>query len=234
MAGLGPPSRSSQLGRRLTVLTIGGTALPVSRILCLGAHSDDIEIGCGGTLLKLLDDRPGVAVDWVVLSATGQRRNEAQAGADGFLRKAGERSISLLDFRERYFPFEGAAIKSYFDDLGANRSPDLVLSPSLSDAHQDHRTVAEIAAATFRDHLILQYEIPKYDGDLGQPSVYVRLTSEQAGRKVDLLMETFATQHARPWFTEETFRSLMRIRGIEAKAPDGYAEAFHCRRLVVS
>lgn len=234
MAGLEPARRSSQLGQRLTVLNVLGASLPISRILCLGAHSDDIEIGCGGTLLKLLDERPGLAVDWVVLSASGERRDEAQAGADRFLTKAGERSTSLLDFRERYFPYEGAALKSYFDELGARSSPDLVLSPYTGDAHQDHRTVAEMAAATFRDHLILEYEIPKYDGDLGQPSVYVRLSSEQATRKVDLLMKTFATQHARPWFTEETFRSLMRIRGIEAKAPDGYAEAFHCRRLVMS
>lgn len=234
MAGLEAWPGATELGLRLALLTIRGATLPIRRILCLGAHSDDIEIGCGGTLLKLLDDCPGIAVDWVVLSAMGPRRDEAQAGADGFLEKAGERSVSLLDFRERYFPYDGEALKSYFDELGGRSSPDLVFSPRLNDAHQDHRTVAEMAAATFRDQMILEYEIPKYDGDLGRPGVYVQLSSDQAARKVAKLMSTFATQHSRPWFTEETFRSLMRIRGIEAKAPAGYAEAFHSRRVVLS
>jgi LmbE family N-acetylglucosaminyl deacetylase len=216
------------------VLVVGGDRLPISRLMCLGAHSDDIEIGCGGTVLKLLDEHPGISVEWVVLSATGEREREARSSAERFLEHAGERRITIAGFRERYFPYDGAEIKAFFDELGARPSPDLVLAPHRHDAHQDHRTVAELVANTFREHLVLEYEIPKYDGDLGQPNIFVHLDRGLADRKIAIVTETFATQHDRPWFSEETFRSILRIRGIEARSPGGYAEAFHTRRLVLA
>jgi LmbE family N-acetylglucosaminyl deacetylase len=234
VAGLEVGASHPRLGERLSVIVAGGERLPISRILCLGAHSDDIEIGCGGTVLKLLDEHPGTAVDWVVLSATGDREREAQSSAERFLERAAERHVTIADFRERYFPYDGPKIKAFFDDLGARPSPDLVLAPHRHDAHQDHRTVAELAANTFREHLVLEYEIPKYDGDLGQPNIFVHLDADHVARKVAILTETFATQHGRPWFSEETFRSILRIRGIEARSPSGYAEAFHSRRLVLA
>ena len=212
---------------------IGGRNLPVSRILCLGAHSDDIEIGAGGTILKLLGECPGIGVDWVVLSASGQREEEARASADRFLERAGERSVTIRSFRERYFPYD-AGLKEYFDELGARFSPDVVICPWRGDAHQDHRTVAELVANTFRDHLVLEYEIPKYEGDLGQPSVFVTLGENQVERKIAILTSSFASQRERPWFSPETFRGLLRLRGVEARAREGYAEAFHVRRLVLA
>jgi LmbE family N-acetylglucosaminyl deacetylase len=213
------------------MLVIGG-GLSISRLLCLGAHSDDIEIGCGGTILKLLELNPGIAVDWVVLSASPEREREGRASASHFLELAGEQQVRVEHFRERYFPYD-VDVKGYFDDLGTNPAPDLVLSPWQGDAHQDHRTVADLAANTFRDQLILEYEILKYDGDLGRPSVYVHLSQAQADAKVAALMDGFPSQRTRPWFTPDAFCSLMRLRGIESRAPDGFAEAFHCRKLVL-
>ncbi len=215
------------------MLFIGDRGLAPRRVLCLGAHSDDIEIGAGGTILKLVALLPDVSVDWVVLTATGARIAEAEASAARFLDGAAEHRISTHQFRERYFPQVAVELKEFFDELGRTTDPDLILCPTRDDAHQDHRTVAELVAATFRDHLVLEYEIPKYDGDLGRPSVYVHLGSTEVDRKVALLDEHFPSQRARPWFTEETFRGLMRLRGVESRAPDGYAEAFHCRKLVL-
>jgi LmbE family N-acetylglucosaminyl deacetylase len=212
---------------------VGAEALPVSRLLCIGAHSDDIEIGCGATVLKLLETHPAMAVDWVVLTANGPREDEARASGERFLADAAARRIMIEHFRERYFPYDGD-IKAYFDRLGAESRPDIVLAPSRDDAHQDHRTASELAANTFRDQLILEYEIPKFDGDLGRPGVFVHLSEAFADRKVDALMAGFPSQHDRPWFNDATFRALMRIRGVESKAPEGYAEAFHCRNLVLA
>ena len=214
------------------MLTIGAGGLAPTRVLCLGAHSDDIEIGSGGTLLKLLEMHPAMAVDWVVLSADGDRANEARASAERFLGSERTTRILVESFRERYFPYD-PAVKEFFDRLGREATPDLVLCPWQGDAHQDHRLVAELAANTFRDQLILEYEIPKYDGDLGRPSVYVHLSAEQAEAKAAALHEGFPSQRDRAWFSAETFRGLMRLRGIESRAPDGYAEAFHCRKLVL-
>ena len=215
------------------MLVVGAGGLSISRLLCLGAHSDDIEIGAGGTVLALLAQRPGIAVDWVVLSAEGDREREARASADRFLPTAGERRVSVQAFRERYFPYD-PHIKEFFDELGRQPAPDLVLAPWRGDAHQDHRSVAELAANTFRDQLILEYEIPKYDGDLGRPSVFVHLTDAQADAKVAALLEGFPSQRAHDWFSEDTFRALMRLRGVESRAPDGFAEAFHCAKLVLA
>jgi LmbE family N-acetylglucosaminyl deacetylase len=215
------------------MLVIGERGLAISRLLCISAHSDDLEIGCGGTVLSLLERHPGTSVDWLVLSAGGDRAEEARASADRFLSAAGDSRVTVETFRERYFPYD-PQLKEYFDRLGTQPAPDLVLVPWRGDAHQDHRTVADLAANTFRDQLILEYEIPKYDGDLGRPSVYVQLTSAQVDAKVDALMRGFATQRDRDWFTPETFRAMMRMRGIECRAPSGYAEAFHCRKLVLA
>lgn len=215
------------------MIIVGDRGLAPARLLCIGAHSDDIEIGAGGTVLKLLASRRDVAVDWVVLTAQGDREREARASAASFLTRAGSSTVTIERFRERYFPHT-AELKEYFDALGQRLQPDLVICPARDDAHQDHRTVSELVANTFRDHLVLEYEIPKYDGDLRGPGVFVHLERAVVDAKVSLLMEHFGTQHARPWFTEETFRALMRLRGIESRSPDGYAEAFHCRKLVLA
>ncbi len=205
---------------------------PPGSVLCLGAHSDDIEIGCGGSILTLLQRFPETTVDWVVLAADGERAGEARAGAAAFLENAARSNVVVKGFRERYFPYlEG--LKEYFDELGANLSPGLIFSPWRGDAHQDHRTVAELAANTFRNQLILEYEIPKYDGDLGRPEVYIPLRRAVGDRKIAAIFETFTSQSDRDWFSEETFRSLLRMRGIECRAPEGLAEAFHCRKLVL-
>jgi len=206
---------------------------PISRVLCLGAHSDDIEIGCGGTVLKLVERHASLHVDWVVLSADGQRADEARAGAAAFLGGANCR-VTLRNFRERYFPYTGAEIKGFFDELGNSTSPDVVFTHHLGDRHQDHRLIAELTWNTFRDQLILEYEIPKYEGDLGQPNAFVHLERGTAERKVDNILETFVSQRPRHWFSAETFWSTLRLRGIESRAPSGYAEAFTCRKLVLS
>ena len=216
------------------MLVIGAPALSVSHLVCIGAHSDDIEIGCGATVLKLLEAHPSVRVDWVVLTASDRREEEARAAAETFLAGAAERRIVIEHFRERYFPYDGGEIKAFFDRLGAETRPDIVFAPSRDDAHQDHRTASELAINTFRDQLILEYEIPKYDGDLGRPGVYVHVSEALADRKVKALMDGFPSQHDRPWFNDATFRALMRVRGIESRAPEGYAEAFHCRKLVLA
>ena len=200
-------------------------------LLCLGAHADDIEIGAGGTVLRLIAENPDLSVHWVVLSADGVRRDEALASADEFLADAAKSNVTLESFRESYFPWEGDAIKDWFEGLKADVEPDLVLVHARHDLHQDHRTVSELAWNTFRDHLILEYEIPKYEGDLMTPSVYVRLDDETARRKVDILMRCFESQRSRRWFDEETFLALMRVRGVEANTR--YAEGFHARKVAL-
>lgn len=212
------------------MLAVGDQFAP-AHVLCLGAHSDDIEIGCGGTLMSLLT-RSVDRVSWVVFSATGERANEARASAVQLV--GGERlDLQIDEYRESYFPYQGQQIKERFDQLGRTIKPDLIFVPRRDDAHQDHRLLAELASNTFRDHLILEYEIPKYDGDLGRPSVYMRMTAELAAEKVNHLLRFFPSQASRPWFTTETFKAVLRLRGIECGAPDGYAEAFHCQKLVL-
>jgi LmbE family N-acetylglucosaminyl deacetylase len=202
------------------------------RILCLGAHSDDIEIGCGGTILRLLAERKA-DVDWIVFSANPARAREARKAAALFLRGAASSRVVVKRFRDGFFPAQFAAIKEEFEKLKKKVSPDLILSPYRHDAHQDHRTVAELAWNTFRDHFILEYEIPKYDGDLGTPPFFVPLTEAACRKKVVFLLEAFRSQAGRRWFGEDTFRSLLRLRGIESNASSGLAEAFHCRKVVL-
>jgi LmbE family N-acetylglucosaminyl deacetylase len=201
------------------------------KILCLGSHSDDIEIGCGGTILRLLSEFAADVV-WIVFGASNERKREAYQSAELFLRQANSREVLVKDFRDGFFPFEGAYIKNYFEQLKAI-SPQLIFTHSRKDGHQDHRLIAELTWNTFRNHLILEYEIPKYDGDLGQPNLFVPLDQQFYGTKVQYLMDAFATQRSKAWFDKETFLGLMRLRGMECVAPSGYAEGFYCRKLVL-
>ena len=209
----------------------GGTDRAL-RILCLGSHSDDIEIGCGGTILRLAEQYPGAMFHWVVFSAIGVREVEAKRAAAMFLEPGHLEGPLLKTFPDGYLPFVGAEVKAIFEDLKVI-SPDLIFTHNRKDAHQDHRLIAELTWNTFRNHLILEYEIPKYDGDLGQPSVFVPLAKEVCEKKVGYILDAFQSQHAKPWFQQDTFLSLMRLRGMECNAPSGYAEAFYCRKLVL-
>jgi LmbE family N-acetylglucosaminyl deacetylase len=212
-------------------LALGGDASRALDILCIGAHSDDIEIGCGGTVLRLLAERPGSHVRWVVLSSSAEREVEARASAADFLAAAGSADVELATFGESYFPYDGAAIKDFFNELRRRADPDLVLCHRRDDDHQDHRTVGELAWNTWRNHLIAEYEIPKYEGDLDRPNLFVALPAPIAERKVELIMKHFGTQHAKYWFRPETFAGLLAVRGVEAGT--AAAEGFHVRKLVI-
>lgn len=201
-------------------------------VLALGAHADDIEIGAGGFLLELLEAGRIASLTWVVLSADGPRADEARRSAEVLVGNRAPVAIEVGSFRERYFPHE-PAIKEAFDELGGRLRPDLVIGPRLEDRHQDHRTVAELAWQTFRGSLIVEYEIPKFEGDLGSPNLFVPLSASALDRKVEHLMTAFPSQHDRSWYTPETFRGLARIRGVEAGAASGYAEGFTARKVVV-
>lgn len=202
------------------------------RILCLGAHCDDIEIGCGATVLRLLAEHPGSSVHWVVFSSTPTREREARASAADFLAKAGEAHVVVKAFRESFFPAVWSEIKDFFEEIKRTVEPDVVLSHHQRDLHQDHRIVAELTWNTFRNHLVLEYEIPKYEGDLGTPNVFTPVPRSIADRKVELLMHHFGSQVSRPWFRPDTFHGLMSIRGVECHAPEGRAEGFYARKIV--
>lgn len=212
--------------------TLGDRTLPL-KLLCLGAHADDIEIGCGGTLLRLLRERPGSTVQWVVFAANPVREAEARASARAFLASAGSSQVIVHHFRESYFPSIVSEIKDAFEQLKQSSAPDLVLCHRKLDAHQDHRVIADLAWNTFRDHAIWEYEIPKYDGDLGLPNVFVPISRSDAELKVELLLQHFPSQAGRAWFRRDTFHSLMGLRAIECNAPEGRAEAFYVRKVVV-
>ncbi len=214
-------------------LLLPRTAARPFNLLCLGAHPDDIEIGCGGTVLRLVADRPELSVRWVVFSGIESRALEARKSAASFLHGAKESRVEVLGFRDGYFPFEGAPIKDAFEALKRDFEPSLVLTHWQGDAHQDHRLVAELTQNTFRDHLVLEYEIPKYDADLGNPNFFVPLARAEVQRKIAQIREHFPSQHGRGWFTDETFLAMARIRGIGCKAPDGLAEAFYARKVVI-
>ncbi len=196
------------------------------RVLVIGSHADDIEIGCGGTLLRLAQEPGGLDLHWVVLGAKGERAEEARASAAAY----GVAQAEVQGFRDAFFPY-AAEVKEFFEDLKGRVEPDLVLTHHEADRHQDHRLVAELTWNTFRDHLILEYEIPKYDGDLGRPNVFVPLDEEQAQRKVELLLESFPSQREKRWFTEDLFMGLMRLRGMECNSPSGLAEGFYARKI---
>jgi LmbE family N-acetylglucosaminyl deacetylase len=202
-------------------------------LLCLGAHADDLEIGCGGTLLRLIAERRRVDVHWVVFSGDARRAREAHRSALRLLRGAASLNVEVAGFRDGFFPFEGAGIKEWFEGFKRRVDPDLILTHRGDDAHQDHRMVSELTWNTFRDALILEYEVPKYDGDLGRPNVFVPLGSAIRRRKVRHLMSAFPSQRRKRWFTASTFDALMRLRGVECAATEGYAEAFYARKLLI-
>lgn len=202
-------------------------------VLCLGAHADDIEIGAGGTLLSWIASGAVCAVRWCVLSAAGAREQEARASAQAFTAGVPSVEIDLQTFRDGYFPAERIAIKEWFDALKERCQPDLIISHHRDDAHQDHRIVAELTTNTYRDHLVLAYEIPKWDGDLGRPNAYVPLAAGIIEQKIAHLMENFASQRSKDWFDPETFRGLSRLRGMECRAPERYAEGFHVSKMVL-
>jgi LmbE family N-acetylglucosaminyl deacetylase len=200
-------------------------------VLCLGAHADDIEIGVGGTLLSIIDRGIQLRVHWCVLSGANGREKEAKASAADFLSKAASTQVEVMPFRDGFFPEEGTAIKSWFEELKQRTNPDLILTHQRNDAHQDHRLVSRLTWNTFRDHCILEYEIPKWDGDLGQPNLYIPISRKALERKIELLMLHFESQRSKRWFDSETFLGLARLRGMECGASERYAEAFFAHKL---
>jgi LmbE family N-acetylglucosaminyl deacetylase len=203
------------------------------RVLALGAHCDDIDIGCGGAMLSLLGRYPGAEVTWVVMSSNPVRERELRASAKRFLRGAGNARVLVHKFRDGFFPAQFTAIKEEFELLKRLPDPDLIFSHHRADLHQDHRVVAELTWNTFRNHLILEYEIPKYEGGLTTPAAYIELTRAQAERKISILWASYPTQRAKSWFTDETFRGLMRLRGIESGGTSGWAEGFHASKFLL-
>jgi LmbE family N-acetylglucosaminyl deacetylase len=213
-------------------LRLGSAECPLRRILCLGSHCDDIEIGCGGTILRLLREHPEVEIYWLVFSSTPVRRREAARAASLFLASAKKKKVVIRNYRDTLFPSQQERIKGEFEKLKKTFSPDLILTHYRHDLHQDHRVICELTWNTFRSHLILEYEIPKYDGDLGAPNFFVGLDRATCERKAQHILDSFVSQRPKQWFTAETFMGLQRIRGIVANSPGGYAEGFHCRKLV--
>jgi len=203
------------------------------RVLAIGCHADDIEIGAGGTLLSLVAAQPELEVTWVVLAAGGARAAEARRSAEAFVGGARRLDLEVQSFRDGFLPYLGAEVKEFFERLKLEVDPDLILTHAADDLHQDHRLACELTWNTFRSHLILEYEIPKYDGDLGARNVYVELSEETARRKARLLREHFPSQAEKHWFDEELFLGLLRLRGMEANAESRYAEAFTCRKFVL-
>jgi LmbE family N-acetylglucosaminyl deacetylase len=216
--------------QKLTFL--GGPAAP-RRVLALGAHADDIEIGCGGTLLRLVAEHPGIEVTWAVFCATPQRAAEARASAEAFLQGAARTKVVVGAHRDGFLPYEGAGVKEEFEALKRECAPDLILTHYREDRHQDHRIVSDLTWNTWRDHLILEYEIPKYDGDLGSPNFFAPLPAATMERKASLILQHFPSQAGKHWFTAELLRSMARIRGMECVAVDGFAEGFYCRKAVL-
>ena len=210
--------------------------LPGERIsvLCLGAHSDDIEIGAGAALLQWMATGAKLNILWCVLSGVGDREGEARRSAESFLEGAESSSIEIMTFKDGFFPTQGEQIKGWFETLKGRFNPDLILTHRRDDAHQDHREVCRHTWNTFRDHLILEYEIPKWDGDLGQPNLYVPVSEHCLERKIELLMKHFGTQRSKHWFDDETFRGLARLRGMECRANERYAEGFFARKILVA
>jgi len=210
-------------------------AVPGERlsVLCLGAHSDDIEIGIGGTLLSLVQKGVLLDVHWCVLSGPEDREREARASAAEFLSGAAAARIEVMKFEDGLFPEQGERIKSWFEELKGRVQPDLIFTHRGDDAHQDHRELSRLAWNTFRDHVILEYEIPKWDGDIGQPNLYVPISAKTLQRKIDLLLSHFGSQRSKQWFDAEIFSGLARLRGMECRAPERYAEALFARKLIL-
>jgi LmbE family N-acetylglucosaminyl deacetylase len=212
----------------------GGGTPPLNRLLVVGCHADDIEIGCGGTVLALTRANPRMDVTWVVLAATGEREREARSSAEAFLADARTATVDVHGFRDGYLPHTAAAVKDAFEELQSRVYPDVVITHTRDDLHQDHRLACELTWNTFRNNLVLASEIPKWDGDLGRPNLYVPLSEDDVSAKLELLAEHFGTQRGKDWFSDDVFRGLMRIRGMECRAPSGYAEAFVARKLTLA
>jgi LmbE family N-acetylglucosaminyl deacetylase len=212
---------------------LDGRTAPL-RVLAIGAHSDDIEIGCGGTLLSLIEQGAVAEVCWVVLTGAGDRADEARASAEAFLAGVPQQRIVIEDFPDGFLPYSGAAVKTYFEQLKQEVGADVVFTHQRSDLHQDHRLVCELTWNTFRDHLILEYEVPKFDGDLGSPNVFVPLPDAVRRTKIEYLLRHFPSQAGKRWFQEELFAGLLRLRGMECNAPSAHAEAFYCRKAVLA
>ena len=206
----------------------------ISRVLCVGAHSDDIEIGCGGTLLQLTQNSPGIEFHWLVLASNPVRAIEAEKSADAFLKNAGQRTVSIQSFRDGFLPFSGREVKECFETLKRNFEPDLIFTHYRHDLHQDHRFLCELTWNTFRNHLILEYEIPKYDADLGTPNFFVPLPESVCDQKISMLLRHFGSQRNKQWFDSDLFRGHLRLRGVEAASPTRFAEGFHCRKLLLA
>jgi LmbE family N-acetylglucosaminyl deacetylase len=217
---------------KIASLDLGSSDSP--SVLCIGAHCDDIEIGCGGTLLRIAEACPSARFDWIVFCSDDVRRAETRRAADQLLADAADCRIHFLDHRDGFLPYDGAKAKDSLREFSTSLSPDIVFTHYRDDAHQDHRLVSEITANLFRDHLILEYEIPKFDGDLGRPNVYFPLDEDIVNRKAKILLDAFRSQSDKHWFTEDTFRALPRLRGIEAGRSVAYAEAFYNRKLLIS
>jgi LmbE family N-acetylglucosaminyl deacetylase len=213
-------------------LNLSGKDGTAAVVLCLGAHSDDIEIGCGGTLLFLKSIQPRPRFHWVVFSASGPRGQEARKAAELFTSGC-DKQVVLKEYRDGFLPYIGGEVKDFFEDLKRHVNPDLIFTHWNEDAHQDHRLISELTWNTFRNHLVLEYEIPKYDGDVGRPNLFVPLEESLCERKIDYLFEAFESQRVKPWFDRATFQALMRIRGMESNSASGYAEAYHARKVVV-
>lgn len=202
-------------------------------VLCLGAHCDDIEIGCGGTILTLIDRfKREVEFHWAVFSSTPERGREAKACAESFLKDVAKKTIVIDSHRDGFFPYVGGTIKDSFEQLKQTFNPDVIFTHYRDDRHQDHRIISELTWNTYRDHFILEYEIPKYDGDLGSPNFFVHLDEAVCKKRNSLILEGFVSQRGKHWFDEETFLALARLRGMESAAPGKYAEAFYCRKAV--
>ena len=214
-------------------LELGRSGGAPVRLLAIGAHPDDIEIGCCGTILKLLEEDALSAIGWVVLSGKGERADEAKASAEAVLSGVEEKQLMLCDYRDGFFPYDGGDIKEFFESL-KEFSPDIVLTHQRADLHQDHRVACELTWNTFRDHLILEYEVPKYDGDMGSPNLFVPLGEDLRRRKIDHLMTHFASQRPKRWFKDDLFSGLLRLRGMECNSPTSFAEAFYCRKAMVA
>jgi len=207
---------------------------PLNQVLCLGAHCDDLDIGCGGTVLQLTLAPKPPAFTWVILSSDAQREAEARRSAETLLRRASGSRIIIKKFRDGFLPYEGGLVKEAFEELKSQVSPDLILTHYRHDLHQDHRLISDLTWNTFRDHLILEYEIPKYEGDMGTPNVFVPLDENICRMKIANILSSFPSQTDKRWFREDLFRSLLRLRGMECQAPHHLAEAFYCRKLVLA
>ena len=210
---------------------LGGKQQPLQRVLCLGAHCDDIEIGCGGALLRLIKENPEIEIHWIVFSSNPKRKREALKAAKLFLQGAAKSHVVVRTFKDGFFPYHGASIKKYFETLKRTIVPDLVFTHFRKDLHQDHRLICDLTWNTFRGHFILEYEIPKYDGDLGSPNFYVAIDGDLFRKKTKYILDSFVSQSSKHWFTHDTFAGLARIRGVEANCPEKYAEGFYCRKF---